>query len=191
VSGNPCPEGQHPYSWPKPAIAAFRGVFRRASLGIPMNGCQTGPLGPKIELSMELLLNVIWFAIAAGLLFAWHSRWLPEIRGSRERSRQSFVGLVCVLALLFPAISLSDDLHPAVVALSDTKSIYAVAHGHDSPAPGSRSHSVPHVLAGPVRPLQLRATPNAGEILVGWAPPILLKDPLHGPISGRAPPLLS
>jgi hypothetical protein len=140
---------------------------------------------------MELLLNVIWFVIASGLLFAWHARWLPEIRGSRERSRQSFVGLVCVLALLFPAISLSDDLHPAVIALADTKSTYVVAHGHNSPVPGSRSHSVAHVFTGPVRPLQLCAVPNSGDILLGRTTLILLKDPLHGLISGRAPPLLS
>jgi hypothetical protein len=142
--------------------------------------------------AMELLLNAIWLALAAGLLFVWHVRWLPQIRrGSRDRrSRQSFVGLVCVLALLFPAISLSDDLHPAVIALSDTKSTYAIAHSHDSPGPGSRSHFVPHVFAGPVRPLRFRAVPIAGDTLAGWAP-LFLEDPLHGLISGRAPPLLS
>jgi len=140
---------------------------------------------------MELLLNAIWLTLAVGLLFAWHSRWLPEIRGSRERSRQSFVGLVCVLALLFPAISLSDDLHPAVIALADTKSSYVIAHSHGSPSPGSHSHSVPPVFAGPARPLHFRALPSAGDAVAGCAPLIFLKDPLHGVISGRAPPLLS
>jgi len=141
---------------------------------------------------MELLLNAIWLALAAGLLSVWRARWLPRIRGgSRERSRQSFVGLVCVLALLFPAISLSDDLHPTVIALPDTKSAYAIAHSHDSPGPGSRSHFVPHVFTGPVRPLRFRVVLSARDTLIGCAPPILSNDPLHGLISGRAPPLLS
>ncbi len=139
---------------------------------------------------MELLLNAIWLALAAGLLVVWHSRWLPQIRGPRDRSRQSFVGLVCVLALLFPAISLSDDLHPAEIALADTKSSYAIAHSHDSPSLGSHSHSLPHVFAGPVLPLRLGAVLSARETLAGWAP-LISQDPLHGLISGRAPPLLS
>jgi hypothetical protein len=139
---------------------------------------------------MELLLNAIWLALAAGLLVVWHSWWLPQIRGSRDRSRQSFVGLVCVLALLFPAISLSDDLHPAVIALADTKSSYAIAHGHDSPSPGSHSHFVPDAFAGPVHPLRLRPVLSAGEALAGWTP-LIVKDPLQGLISGRAPPLFS
>jgi hypothetical protein len=143
-----------------------------------------------MELSMELLLNAIWLAISVGLLFVWHSRWLPQIRrGCLDRSQQSFVGLVCVLALLFPAISLSDDLHPAVIALADAKSAYAVTHSHSSPGPGSRSHSVPHAFAGPVRPLQFRAVPSPGDAIVVGGPLILSKDPSHGLISGRAPPL--
>jgi len=55
---------------------------------------------------MELFLNSIWVLLAsAGLLF-----WLGVYgRGKTER-RISFVALVMLIVILFPVISVSDDL---------------------------------------------------------------------------------
>ena len=59
---------------------------------------------------MELLLNLVWVAISATALMAWVS-WR---RGSAsEAAPQMLPGVmvvVCILALLFPVISMSDDL---------------------------------------------------------------------------------
>lgn len=138
---------------------------------------------------MELLLNILWLAITVGLVYAWHSRWRPEIlRASREHSQRSFVGLVCVLAFLFPAISLSDDLHPAVIALQDTKSSYAVSQGHDAAGHSSRSHSVPHLFVGLIGSSLSSAVPVISDVALGSAHITHISDPLCGSISGRAPP---
>jgi hypothetical protein len=54
----------------------------------------------------EMLLNLCWLAVAALAL----SRWALHGRSGRVPALSSFLSLVCVLALLFPVISASDDL---------------------------------------------------------------------------------
>jgi hypothetical protein len=142
---------------------------------------------------MELLLNAIWLVVATSLLLVWRVRWLPQLRASAAARRkwQSLIGLVCVLALLFPAISLTDDLHPTEFALADTKSLYAVAHGHDSASPAPRTHSPIHGLAGILRisqfvPVLLPADSTAIRVQVFRSP-----ESRYGRVSGRAPPSLS
>ena len=61
---------------------------------------------------MELTLNLIWLAIAAGS-FAELARWGFGQAGddsSRLRRKVVATAVVCVVALLFPIISISDDL---------------------------------------------------------------------------------
>lgn len=70
---------------------------------------------------MELLLNLIWVAISGTALLAW-VRWR---RNSRSRSAPEMVrGLMvvaCVLALLFPVISISDDLSQTLSLAEGTR----------------------------------------------------------------------
>jgi hypothetical protein len=141
---------------------------------------------------MELLLNAIWLAVALSLLLVWRVRWLPELRAcaTDRRKLQSFVGLICVLALLFPAISLTDDLHPTEFALADTKSLQAVAHGHNSAGPAPRPHSPSHAFSGVIRVSQF------GPLLPDDSPVIharacSLRESGHGQLPSRAPPSLS
>lgn len=49
---------------------------------------------------MELVLNLIWLAIAVTALVY-----------NRNSSRRVMLAVICVLALLFPIISVSDDLN--------------------------------------------------------------------------------
>ncbi len=62
---------------------------------------------------MELALNLAWFIIAGAgyaLLFRhFASRGTGLVRGPNHC--QCIVALTCVLAILFPVISLTDDLH--------------------------------------------------------------------------------
>jgi hypothetical protein len=51
--------------------------------------------------SMELTLNIVWLAIAVGALAAVASRCREKLVGT---------AVVCVIALLFPIISITDDL---------------------------------------------------------------------------------
>jgi hypothetical protein len=55
-------------------------------------GCRAMPM-------IELLLNAVWLAVVAGAFMA-----VPR------RSSRATLGIACVLVLLFPIISVSDDL---------------------------------------------------------------------------------
>jgi len=61
---------------------------------------------------MELLLNIFWLGLVVPAMCIWrsHSRSCQE-RGFCPRAR-AFVLLACVLTLLFPVVSATDDLHP-------------------------------------------------------------------------------
>ena len=65
---------------------------------------------------MELLLNLLWLGIAAGALVLY-------LR-ARAADRQQFLlglgALLCVLTLLLPAISITDDLHFDALAVEDS-----------------------------------------------------------------------
>lgn len=69
---------------------------------------------------MEVLLNTIWLLVAVGALLFWR----PVKRFGAQKSRQSqsfgILALVCTLVLLFPVISLTDDLHAEQVAMEDS-----------------------------------------------------------------------
>ena len=68
---------------------------------------------------MELLLNLVWVAMA---LIAFSAL----ARGRRNASlahkvpyHTALLALACVLVLLFPVVSASDDLHPAQAVLEE------------------------------------------------------------------------
>jgi hypothetical protein len=66
---------------------------------------------------MEQFLNLLWLAIAllSSSLWAWF-RLRPE-KDPRPGIRSEAIALCCALALLFPSVSLTDDLHPQIVAV--------------------------------------------------------------------------
>jgi len=61
---------------------------------------------------MEVILNVVWLVIAVGSYVLLIRRLAShDPKGARFPSRsQQIVALTCILAILFPVISLSDDL---------------------------------------------------------------------------------
>ena len=65
---------------------------------------------------MELLLNLCWLLIAASALYAWSRR-----RGV-VAARSHLIVLICVLTLLFPVISATDDLHAMRPEIEDAAS---------------------------------------------------------------------
>ncbi|HEV2961079.1 MAG TPA: hypothetical protein VG649_04575 [Candidatus Angelobacter sp.] len=77
---------------------------------------------------MELVLNFVWLGISCVLLVLG----IPLILSQRLAcSRWSAaVALVCILCLLFPVISMTDDLHntPAVVENKKLKKLVVAAH---------------------------------------------------------------
>lgn len=93
---------------------------------------------------METVLNLIWLGITLVAIWVWRSRWIPSRRDQRRDSRLEAVAMVCILALLFPVISLTDDLHPEVVPVDSISSkrqhcllIASSTHLNHSKAPSS------------------------------------------------------
>jgi hypothetical protein len=66
---------------------------------------------------METILNLVWLAITVAAIWLWRFRWTVSRQNPRHSTRMEAVAMVCVLALLFPVISLTDDLHPETVAV--------------------------------------------------------------------------
>ncbi len=58
--------------------------------------------------ALELLFNLAWLVLAAVLLFIYGAR-APSFAAEHRRIT-SAIALACILALLFPVISISDDL---------------------------------------------------------------------------------
>lgn len=76
---------------------------------------------------MELLLNLVWLALA----IAATARCIVWAAGESDRRRIVAVALatVCVVALLFPIISITDDLHESVAVLEESASLRRIAVG--------------------------------------------------------------
>jgi hypothetical protein len=72
--------------------------------------------------TMETILNLIWLGITLVAIWLWRFRWVASRPSSRRDARLEAVAMVCVLALLFPVISLTDDLHPEVVPVDSISS---------------------------------------------------------------------
>lgn len=73
---------------------------------------------------MELALNLVWLIIAVGS-FALLTRRLASFDAGHSRPssrRQCIIALSCALAILFPVISLTDDLHDMQAAVEEPSS---------------------------------------------------------------------
>ena len=77
---------------------------------------------------LELLLNLAWLLAAAGIILAATG----SSRCSRRHPlRSEIVALACIALLLFPVISVSDDLHPGLDVSDDA------AWRHEKRGPGT------------------------------------------------------
>ena len=73
---------------------------------------------------MELGLNVFWLLLVVASL-VWRPKTRLPGRGANRRTKGSMHGLFamgCALAVLFPVISLTDNLHGEQAALEDSSS---------------------------------------------------------------------
>jgi hypothetical protein len=58
---------------------------------------------------MELLLNLAWLLLALPAYWLWRGRGI--VRLGRRSSLQCLLSLACMLVILFPVVSATDDLH--------------------------------------------------------------------------------
>jgi len=92
---------------------------------------------------LELLLNLVWLVITAGAFAFFALTWS---RGTRQLSRVAvFMTLACVVCLLFPVISMTDDLNSSPALAEATKlkkllfsaqaviGLFSLVHKYSSP----------------------------------------------------------
>lgn len=101
---------------------------------------------------MELFLNLAWLLLALPAYWIWRRR--PGMHLARVSSLQCLLALACVLVLLFPVISASDDLHAMRAEIEDSvTSKRAVRQGASdkSSAWVNRLQGTPAMAASPLR----------------------------------------
>ncbi len=134
---------------------------------------------------MELLLNLIWMGLVIGS-FVIFMRRQPRPRRERTAFWQSLLALACVLLLLFPIISASDDLHPSQAVLEEaTRRVPHLALPAHLSAANSTAQMLPMLLWLGLLFALVRLQPRA--VL---DPKICLPDAHRLSRDGRAPPIL-
>jgi UDP-N-acetylmuramyl pentapeptide phosphotransferase/UDP-N-acetylglucosamine-1-phosphate transferase len=78
---------------------------------------------------METFLNLLWLLLALTSAALWIAYWRQALfaRGRRRQVFYSAVGLICVLVLMFFAISLTDDLYEITALVEDAALVSARA----------------------------------------------------------------
>jgi hypothetical protein len=73
---------------------------------------------------LELFLNIVWAGIAATLLLFWAG---PRVtRANARRSGIALLALLCVICILFPVVSMTDDLNASPAEPETVKSQLAM-----------------------------------------------------------------
>ena len=101
-------------------LVRFRNVL---SVGSEILGMEIWWVEDQVKL-MELLLNLVWLAIAVGsyAIVGWRLVRAGSTKASGPNRLQCIVALSCSLAILFPVISLTDDLHEMQATLEEASS---------------------------------------------------------------------
>ncbi len=141
---------------------------------------------------MELALNAFWLLVALASFLLWWRRKPHAARGRRQLcdSLRRLATLACALALLFPVISVTDDLHGEQPLAEDSSTSQRVlkrwAGSQDSSNHDPLASSPPY---SGLRQPYLLDKGALGWILLSLAPPSL--SGLAHSFEGRAPPLLA
>lgn len=135
---------------------------------------------------METLLNLLWLVIACATVCLWRGVWRRNI----TPSMREWLAFATLLFLLFPVISLTDDLHEELAVAecaTGTKHFLSAAHGV-----ASQHHTSRHVSApSAVLPSQFwpGLMPKSAR-LIRLDARVEASAPGTG-LSGRSPPFVS
>ncbi|HEX8926695.1 MAG TPA: hypothetical protein VF786_12930 [Terriglobales bacterium] len=130
---------------------------------------------------MELLLNLVWVLIA-GTALSWHLRSAPK---DRKQFLLALGALCCALLLLFPTISVSDDLHVQAIVTEDSSPTKRLASAITHAAP------VYQIAIFFVFSALVAALFRTVCFVRTTTPAPYLSALLDRPVLGRAPPALS
>jgi hypothetical protein len=134
---------------------------------------------------MELLLNLAWMLLLVPAYWLWR-RCAGARAARRLTALQCSLALGCVVVLLFPVISATDDLHAMRAEMEESatsKRAVRQAASEKSNAGINRLQGPPALLAG----AELWFVPAVGNFLVAVSDPHRLETSFKLP-TGRAPP---
>jgi hypothetical protein len=139
---------------------------------------------------MELWLNIFWLSLSLGAFALWFPRKAPSSAcGARNNGfLPTFAMLALVLVILFPSISLTDDLHAEQAVMEESSRLVLKA----------RQLTQKCLRAGksltPLTAIMSENLSGAIDLVVGrvFLPEVrLLRSALVCPSQGRSPPFLA
>jgi hypothetical protein len=138
---------------------------------------------------MELFLNVFWLLLALLSVGLWWTQWsrAGSGRGERGASLPSAISLSCALLVLFPVISLTDDLHAVPALAEETRSPRRLLQNFK----GSQADPDPDKQVAPFANTVLPNLFSVASVVVGRLAPLDASSPQMAPEQtpqGRAPP---
>jgi hypothetical protein len=135
---------------------------------------------------MELLLNVLWLMLALPALLVWRRQAAFSRSSGKQCHSRSFVLLGCLLALLFPVVSASDDLHPISAEIEESGPFKRTV----KQSPGVKSPACSYDGGGAARPTHVVSFRPENDAFgaVSEYLPVLPRQTLVSSIGDRAPP---
>jgi hypothetical protein len=135
---------------------------------------------------MELLLNFLWLMLALPAFWIGLRQPTAARDSGRAYRSHSFVLLGFLLALLFPVVSATDDLHPIRAEIEECSPSKRVVKA----SPGAKSPVWSHEGGPAARLVSLASLRPKHE---AWGPvskylPVLPQKALAATLGGRAPP---
>jgi hypothetical protein len=130
---------------------------------------------------MELLLNSIWFALVAGALLVFLQAYRQGL--DRRRALLALGALLCAAAVLFPSISITDDLHLDAFVMEDSNSTKRLSNAVAHSAPLAKVAWLGFVALSFLLLAPQRSWHFAENISTSYEVPLLIR-----PVLGRAPP---
>jgi hypothetical protein len=134
---------------------------------------------------MELLLNLLWLLLAMPAYWLWHySRTAPQRR--KFDALQCFLALGCLLVILFPVVSASDDLRAMRAEMEESSSKKSVCQAIGDKQSSFKWQAQPAALAS------ASASCGFSELAWRWVPASVSSSTSGRVIarSDRAPPRL-
>ena len=134
---------------------------------------------------MELLLNLLWVAMTIGAFCLFTRKRRAASQSPMVPYAKALLGLACILVLLFPVVSASDDLHPTQAVLEDASKRMQQAV---APCQNVQAGLFASMLPGLLTIYLMFAL----VALRGWQPareaPVIHRE--YTPHDGRSPPSL-
>lgn len=126
---------------------------------------------------MELALNLAWIMLTALMCGLW-IRYGPVKGASRQTQ---FIALALVLAILFPVISVTDDI---VMAQNPAETDCCQRKGHAV----EHAHATPHSIAATIPPVVAAVSADPSPLTQPGHPPVPALGTGIGLIQNRPPP---